>query len=66
MKDSDMRDTDIEKYKYAIESGWVMGEGYMTQANAEEIKEVTELIGKGRMEIGAGQFNYTMECFSTE
>ena len=66
ISESDERDGDIEKYKYAIESGWVMGDGYMKQADAEEIDEVRGLIEKGRMEIGAGQFNYTMECFSTE
>ncbi len=66
IRESDERDTDLQKYLYAIESGWVMGEGYMTQSNAEAIDEIRGLIEKGRMEIGAGQFNYTMECFSTE
>ncbi len=66
MKDSDERTGDLQKYKYAIESGWVMGEGYLTQRNADQIGELVELIKRGRMTIGAGRFNYTMECFGTE
>lgn len=66
IRESDERNSDFEKYRYAIESGWVMGEGYMSCSDADEIMDVVDLIRKGRMEIGAGQFNYTMECFSTE
>ncbi len=66
MKNSDGRDSDLQKYKYAIESGWVLGEGYFTQRNADQIQEIVELIERGRMTVGAGRFNYTMECFSTE
>lgn len=66
MKNSDQRETDVQKYKYAIESGWVMGEGYMSCRNAEEIEEILDLIKKDRMTIGAGCCNHTMECFSTE
>lgn len=66
MKNSDQRETDVQKYKYAIESGWVMGEGYMSSRNADEIQEILDLIEKDRMTIGAGCCNHTMECFSTE
>ena len=66
MKNSDRRDSDLQKYKYAIESGWVLGAGYMTQRNADQIQEIVDLIERGRMTVGAGRFNYTMECFSTE
>lgn len=66
MKNSDQRETDVQKYKYAIESGWVMGEGYMSCRNAEEIQEILDLIEEERMTIGAGCCNHTMECFSTE
>ncbi len=66
MKNSDQRETDVQKYKYAIESGWVMGEGYMSCRNAEEIQEILDLMKKDRMTIGAGCCNHTMECFSTE
>lgn len=66
MAESDERETDIQKYKYAIESGYLMGEAYLKNRNADEIQEILDLISAGRMSIGAGQFNYTMENFGTE
>lgn len=66
MKNSDGRASDLQKYRYAIESSWVLGEGYLKERQAEQIQEVVDLINDGRMTVGAGRFNYTMECFSTE
>lgn len=66
MQNSDARETDTQKYKYAVESGWVVGEGYLSRRNADEIQEIQDLIEKDRITIGAGCCNHTMECFSTE
>lgn len=66
MENSDNRATDLEKYKYAIESGYMLGEAYMTRRTADDISWIVDRINEGRMEIGAGQFNFTMENFGTE
>ncbi|WP_018759597.1 DUF7402 domain-containing protein [Paenibacillus terrigena] len=66
VKESDKRGTDIEKYKYAVESSYMMGEAYSKNRNADQIQEIKDFIDVGRMTIGAGQFNYTTENFSTE
>lgn len=66
MENSDNRETDLQKYKYAIESGFMLGEGYMTRRTADDMQWIIDRIKEGRMEIGAGQFNYTIENFSTE
>lgn len=63
---SDHRGTDLEKYNYSIESAFMMGESYMKNRTADQIEELVDLIRSGRMTIGAGQFNYTPENFSTE
>lgn len=65
MKNSDERG-DLQKYKYDIESGYILGEGFMKRRNADEIQDIVHLIKEGRMTIGAGQFNYVTEAFSTE
>lgn len=65
MKNSDERESDIEKYRYAIESSYMMYM-YMQNRSADEIKEVVDLVKKNRMIIGAGLFNFTMENFSGE
>lgn len=66
IKNSDERDSDLQKYKYSIESSWMMGEAYMKERNADQIQEIIDLAKKDRINICAGRFNYTMECFSTE
>ncbi|HIZ83592.1 MAG TPA: hypothetical protein H9668_04105 [Firmicutes bacterium] len=66
MKDSDKRETDRQKYKYAIESGYMLGEAYMARRTADDLRWIVDRIAEGRMEVGAGQFNFTMENFSTE
>ena len=66
MKNSDERAEDLQKYKYAIESSYMMGEAYMKKRNADEIQEITDRIRAGRMAVGAGQFNFTLENMSTE
>lgn len=66
MENSDNRETDLEKYKYAIESGFMLGEAYMTRRTADDFQWIVDRIAEGRMEVGAGQFNYTTENFSTE
>lgn len=64
---SNNRETDEQKYKYMVESGWDLGESYMQLRNAEEIEELTALINdKVNMSITAGLFNYTTETFNTE
>ena len=64
---SNNRETDEQKYKYMIESGWDLGESYMKLRNAEQIEELTDLIKeKINMSITAGLFNYTTETFNTE
>ena len=66
MKNSDDRESDLEKYLYAIESGFVMGDAYMQNRNADQIGDLVDLMKAGRMTIGAGAFNFTMENFSAE
>ena len=66
MENSDNRSTDLEKYKYAIESGFMLGESYMTRRTADDLQWIVDRIKEGRMEVGAGQFNYTVENFATE
>lgn len=53
-------------YKYAVESSWMLSDGYMKKRNARQTKKIIERIKKGDMSVGAGRFNYTMECFNTE
>ena len=64
--ESNNRVTDVEKYKYAIESGFMLGEGYMTRRNADEVAEIVDLTKSGDMTVGAGQFNFTLENMSAE
>ena len=66
MENSDNRETDLQKYKYAIESSFMLGEAYLQKRNADQVQWLIDRVKEGRMEIGAGQFNYTMENFSTE
>lgn len=64
---SNKRETDVQKYKYMIESGFDLGESYMKKRNAEQIEEITELVKEQiNMSITAGLFNYTTETFNTE
>lgn len=66
MQNSDERATDLEKYHYAIESGFAMGDAYMQNRSADQIGGLVDWIKAGRMTIGAGAFNFTMENFSAE
>lgn len=64
---SNNRETDEQKYKYMIESGWDLGESYMKLRNADQIEGLTDLIkDQVNMSITAGLFNYTTETFNTE
>lgn len=66
VKKSENRATDIEKYKYNIESSFMLGEAYLKNRNADQISELLKLIKAGKISVGAGKFNYTMENFSAE
>jgi len=65
MKNSEARVSDKQKYRYAIESSYMMYM-YMQNRSADEIKEIVDLIKQNKMTIGAGLFNFTMENFSLE
>ncbi|MGN0521729.1 MAG: hypothetical protein ACI4IQ_03730, partial [Eubacterium sp.] len=60
------RTQESEKYKYAIESSWVLSECYAKQKNAAEIENLVDLVKSGDMAVGAGRFNYTVENFGIE
>lgn len=66
IKDSESRDYEPEKYKFAVESSWAVTAAYMQQQNAEELEELSDLIKQGKVMVGAGKYNCTMECFGTE
>ncbi|MGN0519738.1 MAG: glycosyl hydrolase-related protein [Candidatus Fimenecus sp.] len=66
IKDSESRESEPEKYKFAVESSWAVTAAYMQQQNAEELEELAELIKQGKVMVGAGKYNCTMECFGTE
>ena len=66
VKNSDNRASDVQKYIYGIESGFILGEAYTAHRNADQIGEVLSMIDAGRMNVYAGQFNFTMENFGAE
>ncbi|MGI6270061.1 MAG: discoidin domain-containing protein [Candidatus Howiella sp.] len=66
MQNSDERESDLQKYLYAIESGYAMGDAYMQNRSADQIGNLLDWIKADRMTIGAGAFNFTMENFSAE
>ncbi|MGN1201939.1 MAG: hypothetical protein ACI4RF_01480, partial [Eubacterium sp.] len=63
---SEKRTQESEKYKYAIESSWVMSETYAKQRNANEIENFVDLVKQGRAAVGAGRYNNTSENFGIE
>ncbi len=66
IKDSESRENEPEKYKFAVESSWAVTAAYMKEQNAEELEELADLIKQGKVMVGAGKYNCTMECFGTE
>ncbi|MGN0523903.1 MAG: glycosyl hydrolase-related protein [Eubacterium sp.] len=66
IKDSHNRAEDRENYKYAIESSWVLSEGYAKEKNAHELEELVDLVEKGDFAVGAGRFNNANENCGTE
>ncbi|MGN0570559.1 MAG: glycosyl hydrolase-related protein, partial [Candidatus Fimenecus sp.] len=66
IKDSESRENEPEKYKFAVESSWAVTAAYMQQQNAEELEELADLIKQDKVMVGAGKYNCTMECFGTE
>ncbi|MGN0538287.1 MAG: glycosyl hydrolase-related protein [Candidatus Fimenecus sp.] len=66
IKASESRENETEKYKFAVESSWAVTAAYMKEQNAEELEELADLIKQGKVMVGAGKYNCTMECFGTE
>jgi len=67
LTNSDERETDLEKFRYAMgDAAFVMGESYMKYRTVDQIEEMIELLKEGRLNLGAAEFNYTPENFSTE
>lgn len=66
IKDSHNRAEDKENYKYAIESSWVLSEGYAKEKNADELEELVDLVKSGDFAVAAGRFNNAMENSGTE
>ncbi|MGN1420975.1 MAG: glycosyl hydrolase-related protein [Eubacterium sp.] len=60
------RAEDKEKYKYAIESSWVLSAGYAKEKNADDIEALVDLVKNGDFAVGAGRFNNAMENSGTE
>ncbi|MGN1202703.1 MAG: hypothetical protein ACI4RF_05355, partial [Eubacterium sp.] len=66
IKNSHNRAEDKENYKYAIESSWVLSEGYAREKNADELEELVDFVKSGDFAVGAGRFNNAMENSGTE
>ncbi|MGN0486862.1 MAG: glycosyl hydrolase-related protein [Acutalibacteraceae bacterium] len=66
IENSEARTQEPEKYKYAIESSWIMSETYAKERNAAEIEDFVALVRKGSAAVGAGRFNNTSENFGIE
>ncbi len=67
VNESNQRESDKQKYKYMIESGFDVGDSFMENRNAEQIEKLADLVKEQiNMSITAGQFNYTTETFNTE
>lgn len=55
-----------QPYKYEVESAWMLQDGFMKTRSAEKTQGLVDRIRKGDVDVAAGRFNYTMECFDTE
>lgn len=66
LKKSDNGEYGETPYKYTVESSWMLADGYARARNARKMKAITDRIHSGDITVGAGRFNYTMECFSAE
>lgn len=66
LKKSDKGEYGEIPYKYAVESSWMLSDGYMKKRTARQTKNIIDRVKNGDMSVGAGRFNYTMECFNAE
>lgn len=66
LKKSDNGEYGEIPYKYAVESAWMLADGYMKKRSARQITNVADRVKQGDMSIGAGRYNCNMECMNTE
>lgn len=66
LKKSDNGEYGEIPYKYAVESAWMLADGYMKKRSARQITNVADRVKHGDMSIGAGRYNCNMECMNTE
>ena len=54
------------KFRYSLQSGWMLTHSYMMRRNIEQTENLIDLIKDDKMELGATLFQHTTETFSAE